>query len=817
MQKFFKFFLPFGIRTKIVKWSKFLLDTSLKYEKNGIVEISNYLYLQSNMLLLYIETDEEVLFMKKLLVTILFIMIPISQSYAENGLSVSLEEVQKAIKENNLYWTAGETIYTKMTPEQRKMVFGLIIPRDYKPFKSDIYSTLKASLPASFDWRDNNGNYVTTPKDQEYCGSCWAFASTGAIESKYLITKNRPNVNIDLSEQILVSCDTSNYGCNGGLLANAASFLQESGTYLESCFYYNPSTSDPSSTRCSRSCSDYKNKIKYYKIKDWRGVSQDVNELKAAVYQYGPVPVGMIACDDYQYYNGGVYKHYRGNCNINSGHGVLIVGWDDYNNCFIVKNSGGTYWGENGYFRIDYSEVRDCYDPNREVYTCTSFGQMGVTYGDVVTDADAVQVTIATDPQGLELNVDNIVFKAPKVFTWIAGTAHPVNVKPEQKSSDGKYKYYYDSRSDGKDMLESITAPTAPATISFKFNTQYLLKTSPSDTNAGKVNPYCNPECWLAPNSPITLTATANVGYEFTGFTGDINTTQNPYQFTITKPMSIVANFKKSTVPTYTITASAGSNGKIEPSGTISVPQGGSQTFLITPDQGYHIDKILVDNNQVASSNSYTFSNVTSNHTISATFAINSSETYKITASAGTGGKIIPSGTITVNKGASQAFTITPDSGYSISNVLIDGVSKGKISSYTFSNITSNHQINASFEKAGQNTEYKKLSVDYQGTGSGTVTSYPAGLNCKNDCSGWFLKGSEVTLTAYADSKSTLIGWNIGSCGKSNQCKIKMDYDTPVVVTFNAKDDGSDTDTGTEQPDEDGVVNAQGCSCSFIE
>ncbi len=751
--------------------------------------------------------------MKRLILSVSFLLLYSSLVYAGNGLSVSLEEVQKAITENNLYWTAGETVYTKMTPEQRKAVFSLVLPRDTK-FNSNIAGTLKMALPASFDWRNNNGSYVTKPKDQGYCGSCWSFASTGAIESKYLITKKTPNINVDFAEQILVSCDTSNYGCNGGLLMNAASFLQDSGTYLESCFPYSPSTSDPSATRCAKACADYRNKVKYYKIKDWIGVEQNVNELKAAVYQYGPVPVGMIACDDYQYYNSGVYKHKSGSCSIDSGHGVLIVGWDDYNNCFIVKNSAGQYWGENGYFRIDYSEVRDCYDSSRNTYTCTSFGQMGVAYGDVVSDADAVQVTIATDPTGLELNVDNTVFKAPKTFTWIAGTSHPVNVKPEQKSADGKYKYFFDSRTDGKDMLDAITAPTAPMTITFKFTTQYQLKSAPSDTAAGKVNPYCTPECWLAPNSPITLSATPNAGYEFTGFTGDITTTQNPYQFNITKPTSVVANFKKSTVPTYAITATAGANGKIEPSGTVNVPQGGSQTFIITPNQGYHIDTLLVDNNPVASTNSYTFSNVTSNHTISVTFAINSVTTYKITASAGTGGTISPSGTITVNKGASQKFTITPDSGYSIKDVLVDGKSQGKISSYTFTNVTSDHQIYASFEKSGTQTEYRKLSVDFKGSGSGTVMSYPSGLNCKSDCSGWFEKGIEVTLSAVPNSNSSFDGWNIGSCGKNKSCTVKMDYDTPVVANFSLKGGEEDTE---EEPAEEEVISSSGCSCSIVD
>ncbi|MCX7944254.1 MAG: hypothetical protein N2746_07090 [Deltaproteobacteria bacterium] len=753
--------------------------------------------------------------MRKFCFTSLILAIP-TLVYSNNTTRVSLEEIQKAIIDNNLYWTASETIYSKMTHEQRKKVFGLKIPRDIQ-YKSNIYGTLKMSLPTSFDWRNNNGNYVTTPKDQGDCGSCWAFASIGALESKYLINKKLPGQNIDLSEQILVSCDMSNSGCDGGLLTNAASFMQDSGTYLESCYYYSPSSTDPSTTRCSRACNDYKNKIKFYRIKDWIGVEQNVNELKAAVYQYGPIPVGMIACDDFQYYSSGVYKHIKYDCPKDAGHGVLVVGWNDTGRYFIVKNSAGRYWGENGYFRISYDEVKDCYNANSQTYTCSNFGYMGVAYGDVVSDADAVQVTIATDPSGLELNIDNIVFKAPRTFNWIIGSSHSVNVKPEQKSADGKFRYYYDSRSDGKDMLDPIIAPSVPSTITFKFITNYQFKSVPSDTNAGKVNPYCNPECWLMPNSQITLTATANAGYEFVGFSGDINTTQNPYQFNITKPTSVVANFKKSVVPTYTITASAGPNGKIEPSGIINVPQGGSQTFLITPNQGYHIDQLLVDGKQVASTNSYTFSNVSSNHTISVSFAINSVPTFKIVASAGEGGTISPSGTITVKKGATQSFSITPNNGFSIKDVIVDGKSQGKINSYTFSNINSDHQIFAYFEKNSVQKEYKKLSIDFRGNGSGTIVSNPSGLNCKNDCSNWFEKGTQVTLTATPNSNSNFDGWNIGFCGKNKSCKISMDYDTPVVANFSLKDDNTgSTEEKNEQAAEE-VVPSSGCSCSYVD
>ena len=121
---------------------------------------------------------------------------------------------------------------------------------------------------------------------------------------------------------------------------------------------------------------------------------------------------------------------------------------------------------------------------------------------------------------------------------------------------------------------------------------------------------------------------------------------------------------------------------------------GADQTFTITPSTGYHVADVLVDGVSVGAVTSYTFTNVTANHTIAASFAIN---TYTITASAGANGTISPAGAVTVNYGADQTFTITPSTGYHVADVLVDGVSVGAVTSYTFTNVTANHTIAASF------------------------------------------------------------------------------------------------------------------------
>ena len=101
----------------------------------------------------------------------------------------------------------------------------------------------------------------------------------------------------------------------------------------------------------------------------------------------------------------------------------------------------------------------------------------------------------------------------------------------------------------------------------------------------------------------------------------------------------------------------AGPNGAISPSGAVAVNHGADQAFTITPDACYHVADVLVDGGSVGAVASYTFTNVQANHTIAASFAI---DTYTITATAGPNGAISPAGAVAVNYGADQAFTITP-------------------------------------------------------------------------------------------------------------------------------------------------------------
>ena len=165
----------------------------------------------------------------------------------------------------------------------------------------------------------------------------------------------------------------------------------------------------------------------------------------------------------------------------------------------------------------------------------------------------------------------------------------------------------------------------------------------------------------------------------------------------------------------YPITATAGAGGAISPSGTTLVNPGATQAFTITPGIGYAVSNVTADALSKGAITSFTFANVTASHSISASFK---PLTFTITASAGANGSISPTGAQTLNYGTTQAFTMTPNTGYQVASVTVDGANQGSLTSYTFTNVTANHTISAAFASATPPT----LSFSRNGTGGIDIT-----------------------------------------------------------------------------------------------
>ena len=214
---------------------------------------------------------------------------------------------------------------------------------------SKIFETM--SLPSEFDWRNYNGaDWVTTVKNQD-CGGCWAFATVGGVEAKINIVENDPNFDVDLSEQYLVSdCFNCNPHCNcsGGLNTPTLQFIRDYGVPDECCYPHSGQNSP-----CLDRCSDYSKRL--WKIDDFGTVGND-NDLKKNLVSFGPM-VSAMNMTSGTFDADGIYR-----CAINNSirdHAILIVGYNDNDGYWIVKNSYGADWppiGGNGYFKVGYGE-----------------------------------------------------------------------------------------------------------------------------------------------------------------------------------------------------------------------------------------------------------------------------------------------------------------------------------------------------------------------------------------------------------------------------------------------------------------------------
>jgi len=232
-------------------------------------------------------------------------------------------------------------------------------------------------------------------------------------------------------------------------------------------------------------------------------------------------------------------------------------------------------------------------------------------------------------------------------------------------------------------------ALTKVSKITWLWQTQHIFTINASP--GGTVN-YTSG--WYNATTVFTIVPTASNGYQFAGWSGDVsaaNTNDNPLVLTNDKTRVVTANY---TTTMYTIATTAGVNGVIIPAGPVLVPHNATTNFHIRPDPFYYVTNLSVDGVTVANATNYTFVNVTNNHSIAATFAIN---TYPVTIVPGANGRTVPAGTVWVNHGSDLLITFTPSNYYTITNILIDAVSVGTPSSYTITNISAAHSVSSFF------------------------------------------------------------------------------------------------------------------------
>ena len=299
------------------------------------------------------------------------------QTLRNNEEKLNIKEINKVIKEKGGLWKAGETKFSNITKEEAKEFLGLkITDQELQDAKTKQEQKKSASpkgrddLPDFFDWRDLHGglDYTTPIRDQSSCGSCWAFGAVGALEAGIDAYYNNPNLNVDLSEQDLVSCYLP-YGCCGGSISEIetlfGNYFQNTGIANETCFLYEAcdATNPPPcylndcsyEVPCSNKCANWQDGA--WKTLSYTESELTIDALKTTLIENGPIEVGMEVYQDFFSYENGIYHHVIGNSV--GYHAVLVVGFGVYDGMdyWIVKNSWNNWWGEDGYFRI---LVGDC-------------------------------------------------------------------------------------------------------------------------------------------------------------------------------------------------------------------------------------------------------------------------------------------------------------------------------------------------------------------------------------------------------------------------------------------------------------------------
>ncbi len=199
----------------------------------------------------------------------------------------------------------------------------------------------------SFDWREHGA--VTAVKDQGTCGSCWTFAAIAAMEGSYYV---RTSDTFTGSEQQMLSCSRAGDCANGGWYSDAWENLQGEGTATAKTYPYKGED-----TKCKWTTPTP------YHWSYWGWVNENQNPsnyddptpkemIKDALCQRGPLATTVAVTEAFSAYSGGVFNETTDEW-IN--HAVTIVGWDDDDEAWIIKNSWGSEWGEKGYMRINYA------------------------------------------------------------------------------------------------------------------------------------------------------------------------------------------------------------------------------------------------------------------------------------------------------------------------------------------------------------------------------------------------------------------------------------------------------------------------------
>jgi len=242
-----------------------------------------------------------------------------------------------------------------------------------------------STLPSSFSWRNINGtNFAGEIKDQSPAPTCEAYSFCAALETimQYQVGEV---YNPDLSETHLYFNANGTYERGYVSVIDAANYLVEYGVPDEGCY--------PDPHRAYDypfiSLDGWENRT--VKITEWGWVENTEEAIKSALIEYGPLVFCAFLWKDFFYYSGGVYEPKWGK--IAGGHVMTIVGYNDSEGCWIVKNSWGTKWGDDGWLKMSYDAgmITDTWYKSKDP-DCTGIVYLDGVYGNLQPNAPKVYI-----------------------------------------------------------------------------------------------------------------------------------------------------------------------------------------------------------------------------------------------------------------------------------------------------------------------------------------------------------------------------------------------------------------------------------------
>lgn len=578
--------------------------------------------------------------------------------------------------------------------------------------------TYNRALPSSYDARTSG--IVSSAKDQGTCGSCWAFASVGALESH--IKKTFPNeALLDLSEQQQVACNVRENGCDGGSL-NAPTFWVDRGPVLETVYGY-----DTTNLTCSY---DRDMELKY-RVKNFHTVLQSPSQFKISLLLNGPSIFAYRVYNDFQsFWNstnpGAVYNH---NNSQYSGyeHGVLLIGWDDSKNAFLCKNSWGASGGPNGdgtfwtsyynlqlnyrmcNFEVDtvpYNShvVIDDFDVNRTWWNLYSDMELG--WKIIKEGSSTTSTQIDTTSQN---SLDPFSINTLEWNSYI-GRKHPTSIDHHTgERVENPYHFtgvgtavnlrdcegiIFDAKCDVATSMDVHLSPKEYQLYIAKVNLSPGWNRFTIPFSAFTASDY-----WIPDDPQVIPENQEGMSFELSG----INESEYGKSYNV-----VLDNIKaySSKLITRQVSTTSGANGKIIPqlatlrqaSETIDIPTGGMITLDFVPDSGYKVFDVIIDNYHLGPVTSHTIENMQDDHTIEALFIEENIDIWTVTTADSMNGIVNPLGKVSVRHEGHQTFTFTPYQHQKVKDVIVDSVPLGEMNSYTFTNVTTHHFLAVEFE-----------------------------------------------------------------------------------------------------------------------